>query len=142
MTGVVYNQFALIDSSAVIALAEPTDQFHQDAREFFKQDHGFVWFTVNTTAHETFTRIRYDTGLPDALDRFDFLRTDRFRVLEFDSQDEKNARTLLAKYHDQRFSFHDALCATVMLRSSIFRIFSFDSDFSTLGFVVMPGRTA
>ena len=142
MTAVVYDRFALIDSSAVIALGEPTDWFHQDAREFFEQDPEFIWFTVNTTAHETFTRVRYDTGLPDALARFDFLRTFRFRLLQFDSQDEKDARVLLAKYHNQRFSFHDALCAVVMLRSGIFRVFSFDSDFWTMGFQVMPGRTA
>ena len=141
MTAVIYDKFALIDSSAVISLTTPTDQFHEFAKEFFEQNPGFVWFTVNTTAHETFTRIRYDSGLQDALAQFDFLRTSRFRFLQFGCQDEMNARALLAKYDDQRFSFHDALCAVVMLRSGILNIFSFDSDFSTMGFVVLPGWT-
>ena len=142
MHGDVYERFALIDSSAVIALSEPTDQFHIDAREFLVQDHGLVWFTMNTTAHEVFTRIRYDKGLRDALEQFDYLRTPSFRILHFENQDEQRARILLEKYHDQRFSFHDALCAAVMRRLGIFKIFSFDADFWKLGFEVMPGRTA
>ena len=142
MTGAVYNQFALIDSSAVVALSEPTDKFHEDAKAFFRKDLGFVWFTVNTTAHEVFTRIRYDKGLENALLQFEFLRAPLFRILAFDDEDEQRARDLLKKYHDQTFSFHDALCAVVMLRFGIYRVFSFDSDFWTLGFEVMPGRTA
>lgn len=141
MTAVVYEGFALIDSSAVIALFEPTDQFHQDAIAFFQQNLGLTWFTVNTTAHETFTRIRYQKALQVALERFDFLRTSDFKVIEFDEEDEKQARRLLEKYHDQVLSFHDALCAVVMLRHGIYKIFSFDSDFWVLGFEVMPGVT-
>jgi predicted nucleic acid-binding protein len=38
-------------------------------------------------------------------------------------------------------SFHDALCAVTMHRAGIYKVFSFDSDFWTLGFEVMPGRT-
>lgn len=140
MPGSVYDQVALIDTSAVIALFDPKDQFHQEAKAFFNTAN-LVWFTLNTTAHETFTRVCYDKGLTSALERYDFLRSDRFRLLAFDDADEQRARNLLGKYRDQSFSFHDALCAVVMPRAGIFKVFSFDHDFWTLGFEVLPGRT-
>jgi len=140
MTGAVYDQVALIDTSAVIALFDPKDQFHSEAKAFYETADLF-WYTLNITAHETFTRVRYDKGLTTALSQFDFLRTDRFQLLLFDQTDERQARQLLGKYCDQSFSFHDALCATVMLRSGIYKIFSFDHDFWTLGFQVLPGQT-
>ena len=140
MAGVVYEQMALIDTSAVIALSDTQDQFHSEAKALFKEE-GFVWFTVNVTAHESFTRVRYDRDLGAALGQFDFLRSDRFRLLAFNADDEQEARCLLEKYGDQTLSFHDALCAVVMLRIGIYKIFSFDRDFWTLGFQVVPGRT-
>lgn len=140
MVGVVYDQLALIDTSAVIALFDPKDQFHQEARVFFATA-DLMWFTLNATAHETFTRVRYSKGLATALGGFDFLRSGQFRLLPFDNKDEQEARHLLEKYSDQTFSFHDALCAVIMLRARIYKVFSFDSDFWALGFEVMPGIT-
>ena len=140
MTGIVYNQLALIDTSAVIALSDSTDQFHRDADSFFCTT-DFVWVTLDVTAHETFTRVRYDAALPMALGRFDFLRSEKFRQLTFERKDERQARRLLQKYTDQTLSFHDALCAATMMREGIYRIFTFDSDFWIFGFEVMPGRT-
>ncbi len=142
MVGVVYEHTALIDTSAVIALSDPNDRFHKDAAVFFKGAQDFLWFTVSTTAHELFTRMRYDRGLNEALGCFDYLRADPFQVLSFDSSDEQKARSLLQKYDDQVLSFHDVICAVVMLRRGIYKIFSFDKDFWVLGFQVVPGRTA
>ena len=46
--------------------------------------------------------------------------------------------SLLEKYYDKSLSFHDALCAAVMMRNKIYRIFSFDHDFRWFGFLVQP----
>lgn len=131
-----------VDSSAVIALLSPEDQFHDLARQFFENADGFVWLALNVTTQELFTRVRYGHGLPEALSRYDFFRGEQFRLLTFDSDDETSAREMLAKYSDQRLSFHDALCAAVMMREGIFKIFSFDRDFWVFGFQVLPGTTA
>jgi uncharacterized protein len=136
-----YDKLALIDTSAVIALFDPTDRFHKDATILFDSAADLVWFTLNATTHETFTRVRYRNGLHAALMRFNFLRSDPFHLLAFNEEDEHNARDLLKKYSDQTVSFHDALCAVTMHRAGIYKVFSFDSDFWTLGFEVMPGRT-
>ena len=142
MTGIVYDRMIAIDTSAVIALLNPKDQFHDQARQFFKSAEGLTWLALNVTTHELFTRVRYDDGLLTALTRYDFMRGGDFRLLKFDTNDEISARGLLEKYGDQKLSFHDALCAVVMLREGIFKIFSFDRDFWVLGFEVLPGTTA
>lgn len=140
MTGFVYDGMIAVDTSAVIALHDPQDQFHDQACRFFEDSTGFVWMALNVTTHELFTRVRYDAGLPKALSGYDFMRG--FRILQFDADDEISARQLLEKYGDQTLSFHDALCAAVMLREGIFRVFSFDRDFWLFGFEVLPGATA
>ncbi|MGO8813250.1 MAG: type II toxin-antitoxin system VapC family toxin [Terriglobia bacterium] len=141
MIGIVYDRMVAVDTSAVIALHNPRDQFHDQAVQFFETAEGFVWLALNVTTHELFTRVRYDEGLPSALSRYDFMKGERFRPLSFDANDEISARNLLEKYHDQTLSFHDALCAVVMIREGIYKIFSFDRDFWIFGFEVLPGTT-
>ncbi len=141
MNGIVYGRMIAVDTSAVIALLNPKDQYHDLARQFFEGARGLTWLALNVTTHELFTRVRYDEGLLAALTRYDYVRGGDFQLLEFDSNDEKSARELLEKYRDQKLSFHDALCAVVMLREGIFKIFSFDRDFWVLGFEVVPGTT-
>lgn len=142
MIGVVYDRMVAVDTSAVIALRDPDDQFHDLASEFFEtSSSGFAWFTVNVTSHELFTHTRYNEGLSSALDGYDFIRKEPFQLLDFSRDDEDAARELLAKYDDQKLSFHDALCAAIMIRKGIFKIFSFDSDYWMFGFEVLPGAT-
>jgi predicted nucleic acid-binding protein len=45
----------------------------------------------------------------------------------------------LEKYSDQKISFHDALCAAVMLRIGAYRAFAFDKHFWIMGFEMLPG---
>src|SRR6266516_2521601 len=120
---------ALIDTSAAIAMDESNDQFHGDARRFFDSEISELsWFVLDITAHETFTRSRYDSTLPRALAHLDRLWSQPFQLLRFDGADEQKARSLIEKYHDHSLSFHDALCASVMIREGISKIFTFDKD--------------
>lgn len=140
MVRTLYAGIALVDTSAAIALKDPADDFHTEATAFFESTSSLVWTYLNITAHETFTRRRYDQGLAPALESFDHVR-ESFRVLDFQPEDEDRARSLLSSYSDQVLSFHDALCAAVMLRHGIAKVFTFDSDFWILGFEVVPGMT-
>jgi predicted nucleic acid-binding protein len=96
------------------------------------------WASLDLTAHETFTRLRAKTNVPKGFKGFDFLRTD-LTLIRFEAEDESRTRTLLEKYADHNISYHDAMCAAVMLRSGIYKIFTFDRDFLILGFQVIPG---
>ena len=138
-----YEHAALIDSSAVIALHDTIDQFHLDALSFFSKSSDLVWCTLDVTAHELFTRVRYRSSARAALEHFDFLRNSNgFRLYRFLPADEVEARDILTRYSDHTISFHDALCAATMKRLGILRILSFDSDFAVMGFQVFPGPLA
>ena len=141
MAEVLYEGIALIDSSAAIALFDETDQYHAEATAFFEAENSIEWVVLNVTSHETFTRYRYSKGLVGALRSYDFMRSGDIHQLGFDRQDEADARGILGRYSDQTLSFHDALCAAVMRRVGIFKVFTFDRDFWILGFQVIPGYT-
>ena len=138
---VVYRDAVLVDTSAVIALMDANDQYHQQAQLYFGASAGVRWVALNITSHEAFTRSRYARGLGAALTSYDFLRSAPLTVVTFSADDEVAARELLARYHDQVLSFHDALCAVVMRRLGMYRVFTFDRDFWALGFSVEPGVT-
>lgn len=135
--GIVRENLALIDSSAVLAILDNTEALHNKAKIFFDEC-SLDWAALDLTAHETFTRLRARTNVVRGLAGFDFLRAD-LTLIQFQPSDEIRARTLLTKYSDHRISYHDALCAAIMLRSGIYKIFTFDRDFSILGFQVLPG---
>ncbi len=62
-------------------------------------------------------------------------------TIDFTGSDEETAVALAQKYTDKSLSFHDSLCAAVMKRLGMFRVFSFDADFWTFGFELTPGIT-
>lgn len=136
-----YEHAVFIDTSAILALFNTSDSLHKKAKDFFENISHIDWFVLNATIHETFTRNRYDRDLYSSLKIYDDLKGGKFHILRFEEDDENKARALLEKYHNKVLSFHDALCAAVMIRSGIYKIFSFDSDFWSFGFSVMPGIT-
>jgi len=136
----VYEHVALIDTSAVIALRDPTEQFHKDAVQFYSTNTHLVWAVLDITSHETYTTVRYRGATSRALEHYSFLRSTKgFRLYRFSDDDEGDAIGILKRYADQCLSFHDALCAAAMKRLGIAKVFTFDRDFDTLGFVVLPG---
>jgi len=141
--GVLYDGAALLDTAAVFALLDDRDALHQSATQFFKANKtSLVWYAVDITAHESYTRIRYDLSREKAVAAYDLLRAEEVRVVRFGVEDEKSALELLQRFADQTLSFHDALCAAIMRRIGLYKVFTFDSDFWTMGFQVIPGTTA
>ena len=141
MFGTLTNRAIFIDSSAAIALRCPTDQFHSSASDYFKFTQGVRWVVMNATTHESYTRLRYKNDLRTALGAYDWLRESPFYKISFTMEDENKAREILEKYREHLLSYHDALCAALMLRIGLYRIFSFDKHFWVLGFQVEPGQT-
>ncbi|MBM4036055.1 MAG: type II toxin-antitoxin system VapC family toxin [Planctomycetes bacterium] len=141
MNGSLLAQVVLIDTSAAVALEDPGDQFHKDAKAFFTSAADVVWASVNVTAHEAFTRARHRLGYEPAICLYDFLTGEEVYRIPFASQDEVQARRQLERFREHRLSFHDALIAAVMKRVGIYRTFAFDRHFWLFGFEVLPGRT-
>lgn len=139
MNSSVYTRLVLLDTSVVFARYCKRDRRHELALATLQAVQDQVLCAVNVTAHETFTRLRYDAGLDDALASYEYLREHDVRILDFEARDEESAMKALRKYTDKRLSFIDALCAAVMMRNGIYRVASFDSDFYAFGFEVIPG---
>lgn len=140
MLSSLYANAGLIDTGAVLAVLDSRDRFHNDATACFNEQEAVAWASLNVTGHETYTRARYNGCSSNlALAHYDFLRQRKVRVLEFQTEDEVAARDILRRYSDQRISFHDALCASVMRRLGIYKILSFDRHFLVLGFELLPG---
>ena len=133
----------MLDSSALIAARVSTESNHRLAQQYLQslQQERVRCFVLNETTHETYTRIRYDIAFDAAIGAYEELRKDDsgISILEYSIEDEQNALGLLKKYDDKKISFHDALCAAVMMRNGIHIIFTFDSDFWSFGFWVVPG---
>jgi len=139
---VLYDHAALLDTAAVFALLDERDALHIDATQFFQANKTLlVWYAVDTTAHESYTRVRYDLTREKAFAAYALLRAADVRVIRFDVDDEEQACAILQKYADQTLSFQDALCAAIMRRIGLYKVFTFDSDFWTMGFQVIPGAT-
>lgn len=141
MNGTLLEQAIFIDTSAVIALQDPDDQFHQAAQNFFRLTTDVVWASLNATTHETYTRLRYDLGFDSAFRIFDWLSKKEILCTSFDAEDEQKAREHLEFLKDHKLSFHDALLAAAMKRLGVYRVFAFDYHFWHLGFEVLPGST-
>jgi len=139
-----YEHVALIDTSAVLALLNPAERFHADARLLFAETNDLTWAALDVTSHETYTRARYrPLATRAALEHYSFLRNSaNITTHRFQPADEPDAYTILDRYSDHAFSFHDALCAAAMKRLGIIKVFTFDRDFAVMGFVVLPGLLA
>ena len=135
----LFSDAILIDTSAALALSNPTDEYYDFAQSFLASSLGKVLVVLNFTKYESYTRARYDLGYSDAISLYYFLSSASFYQVFFDEKDEEEARLLLEKYDDQDLSFHDALCATVMKKFGIYKAFAFDKHFYVLGFEVYPG---
>jgi len=147
LAAALYADAILIDTSATVAVMDTADPLHADARDALEELNScgqYLLCAVDSTAHESFTRIRYNSRLETALAGYSWLRTEqiaKIRTIDFSATDEDKALALIRRYPDVRLSFHDALCAAVMLRLGIYRIFSFDADFWTFGFELLPGTS-
>ena len=58
----------------------------------------------------------------------------RFRILRSDNDMEMDALKVMEKYADLPLSYADALSITIMREYNIRRIFTYDEDFTVVGF--------
>jgi predicted nucleic acid-binding protein len=84
----VLSEAILVDTSAVIALHDPNDQYHAEANNFFSITPSVVRVALNATIHEAYTRGRYDFGFYKAIQMYDFLTGDLLYNITFQPEDE------------------------------------------------------
>ena len=92
-SSLLYSNAILIDSSAAIALHCPSDASHTVANDFFRNSTGILWVALNATAHESYTRTRYDKSFESAITIYDFLKGEEILQMAFDCKDELQTRS-------------------------------------------------
>ena len=131
---------ALGDSSAWYALLSSSDTQHVTARRRFSRLAAArrAIVATNYVISETYTLLRGRLGSRVALSFLEQVRADPFvRRVQVSEAWEAEAEMLLARYHDQRFSYVDATSFVAMRRLGLSEALAFDSDFLIAGFALV-----
>jgi len=122
----------LVDSSAVLALLNRRDQWHETADRILRQlvNQGAVFIMTNFLLAETHALILARLGREIARQ---WLLTFDWNLIAVTPGDEKYAIEIIKRYEDKDFSLTDATSFAVMQRHGIELAFTFDRHFKQYG---------
>jgi predicted nucleic acid-binding protein len=137
----------LIDTGAFIALLDPNDNLHSEAKTFYQTLPGSVRrFITQAVVGECYTFFRYRHGASAALRWLDYLdsaqSTQHLQLMYHDEIDSLRAGQILRGFQDQALSYTDALTLAVAERYKARGIFGFDYHLALTGLPLFPGRRA
>ena len=137
------DNIIFVDTGAWFALADESDQYHNQAIDIypglFKDNYRLK--TTNLVIAETYILIRHAIGHQPAMTFLENIAASpRVSKIYSDQILKANAEDILGKYHDQDFSYTDAVSFAAMKRHGIQLAFSFDRHFVTAGFAIIPQR--
>ncbi len=129
---------ALIDTSALLALANPRDQYHtravQIARSVVQSGRRLVGTTLILAEFQAHLLYRTDTARARSVVSALF-DDPLYEWLDVPADLVRTAFSAwIEKYHDQQLSLTDAVSFEVMARQRIDEAFAFDQHFVTVGF--------
>lgn len=136
------DKVVFIDTSAFLSLYFADDEFHTralKALEILKEEKNRL-VTSNFILDELYTWIRKRKGKSYAVDFAQFLaeNDDILSKVKILSIDEQKAWEYFQKLPGRDVSFTDCTSFALMDRLKITSAFTFDSDFKTAGFSVLP----
>ena len=130
-----------VDTGAWYALADSSDQYHDEAVKIYPKLLGnyHPLKTTNLVVAETHILIRRCIGYQAAIAFLENIASSpRVFKIYSDSMLEEGAESILRQYQDQDFSYTDAVSFVVMKQYGITEAFSFDKHFATAGFTLIP----
>ena len=130
-----------VDTGAWYALADSSDQHHDEAVEIYPKllSNYHNLKTTNLVIAETYILIRRSIGHQPAIKFLESIAASP-RVTKIYSGNilEETAESILQQYQDQDFSYTDAVSFAVMKQYGITQAFCFDKHFFTAGFILIP----
>jgi len=130
-----------VDSSAWIAVADKSDNYHARAAEIYPRllTNYQRLITTNIVVAEVYVVLRVELGHSAATAFLDSVRdSPRIEKIYSTRAVEEQAEAILRKYADQDFSYADAVSFAVMKARGIKEAFAFDKHFITMGFRCVP----
>jgi predicted nucleic acid-binding protein len=130
-----------VDTGGWLGVLDPKDKYHAQAADFFRQALSAYDYlvTTNLVIAETYINIHRSSSHKKAVAFLDLIeKSGRIQCVWSDDELEMSAREVLRLYHDQDFSYTDAVSFAVMQRDGIRDVFAFDRHFRTMGFIVLP----
>ncbi|MDL1958152.1 MAG: PIN domain-containing protein [Deltaproteobacteria bacterium] len=130
-----------VDTGAWYALADSSDQYHDEAVKIYPKLLGnyHPLKTTNLIVAEIHILIRRCIGYQAAIAFLENIASSpRIVKIYSDSMLEERAESILRQYQDQDFSYTDAVSFVVMKQYGITEAFSFDKHFVTAGFTLIP----
>jgi len=129
-----------VDTCAWFALIDKSDQYHARSVEIYPDLlKNYQLLTTNLVIAETYTLVRRAIGHQAAITFLgNIAASPRVVKIYSDGVLEETAEDILRKYHDQDFSYTDAVSFAGMKQYGTTRAFSFDRHFVTAGFTIIP----
>lgn len=129
-----------IDTSALIALVHPRDQYHSTIHAYFERSgESMRGMTSNLVLAEFLSFFARHGNLEAALRFHDkMLQNADLKVLWVDLPLHRESSDLLSKFSDQRLSFTDASSFAIMKKERLTQVLTFDENFRKAGFQSLP----
>lgn len=136
----------MVDTGGFYAVYDEDDEEHERADAVFRAiaEGDLAYSPVYTHRHvlsELATLLLYRDSHATAVAALDEILGSGFRVLGLDGDTFERARSSFEKYDDQTISYVDHITATVAEDHGVEHVMTFDDDFRTLGFSLVPEDT-
>ncbi len=130
----------LADTGALLALFNPRDNLHLQAKKFAREAAGTRFIVTELIVSETVTRLRARTDAARAADvGAALVASRRYELLFVDTPLVGAGLANLRRFADKRLSLVDAVSFAVIQSLALDGSFTFDRDFRDCGFAVYPG---
>jgi uncharacterized protein len=129
-----------IDTSALLAILNETDQYHQPAKQTWIElvSSDSVIFSSNYVIVETTALLQHRFGI-EALRLFENNVQPVIKLFWIDEPVHKLAMGILIAANRRTLSLVDCTSFEIMRQANLVNVFSFDLHFSEQGFTMMPG---
>jgi predicted nucleic acid-binding protein len=136
----LYSRAILVDTGALIALANPTDTYHEQAINCLEHiaSYRLPVFVSIPTIYESYRRTLFDLNQEAARLFVERIYDGSVNIVRTIDEDEQEAMQLIERYAALKLTLTDAANMAVMVRLQIAASFSFDRHYLQAGFIRIP----